>query len=294
MESLPAVRLDSGMTNTTATDSLTTLVIGGHGKTGRRVAQRLAALGRDVRVGSRSTVPTFDWNDQATWPAALDGVTAAYVTFQPDLAVPGATDAIAAFGAAARRHGLDRLVLLSGRGEPEAQACEQILLTSGVDTTIVRCSFFAQNFSEHFLRDAVLDGVIAFPAGDVREPIVDADDIADVVAAALTEPFHTGELYELTGPRLLTFADAVGEIAAATGRRITIVPVSIEDYAVRMKAAGVPEDVASLVNYLFGEVLDGRSAHVVNGVERALGRPARDFADYARDAAATGVWEVRS
>jgi uncharacterized protein YbjT (DUF2867 family) len=286
------MRLDGGMTNTTATDSPTTLVIGGHGKTGRRVAQRLAAMGRDVRVGSRSTVPTFDWNDQATWPAALDGVSAAYVTFQPDLAVPGATEAIAAFGVVAHRHGLDRLVLLSGRGEPEAQACEEILLTSGVDTTIVRCSFFAQNFSEHFLRDAVLDGVIAFPAGDVREAIVDADDIADVAVRALTETGHENRVHELTGPRLLSFAEMAAVLSAATGREITYQSITPDEYAAAAIEAGLPFDDAEMLATLFGDIFDGHNESVTRGVEDVLGRPARDFTDFAAATAPSGVWSL--
>jgi hypothetical protein len=114
------------VTETTSTTP-TTPVIGGHGKTGRRVAERLAAAGRATRVASRSTTPAFDWHDASTWPGALDGVASAYVTFQPDLAVPGALEIIGAFGAAAHAYGLDHLVLLSGRGEDAAQACEVAL-----------------------------------------------------------------------------------------------------------------------------------------------------------------------
>ncbi len=86
--------------------------------------------------------------------------------------------------------------------------------------TILRSSFFSQNFSESFFLEPILGGEVALPAGDVPEPFVDAEDIADVAVAALTEDGHAGELYELTGPRLLTFAEAVGEISRATGRKV--------------------------------------------------------------------------
>lgn len=267
-----------------------TLVLGGKGKTGRRVVQRLRARELPVRVGSRSGEPPFDWEDRDTWAPALEGATAAYVSFFPDLAVAGATDAIAAFSELAVAGGTRRLVLLSGRGEAEAQSAERALQDSGADWTIVRCSWFAQNFSESLFLDPVLAGEVALPAGSVAEPFVDADDIADVAVAALTEDAHVGQLYELTGPRLLTFTEAVAEIAHVTGRSIRYVPVSIEDWTTASTDAGLPDDMVSFLVYLFTEVCDGRNAHLADGVQRALGRQPRDFRDYARTAAATGVW----
>ena len=202
------------------------LIIGGTGKTGRRVAARLQERGLPVRIGSRSGTPPFDWEDRATWAPALHGARAAYVSYFPDIAVPGAPDAIAELARVAVAGGTRRLVLLSGRGEEEAQRAEQELIASGADWTIVRCSWFSQNFSEDHLRDAVLAGELALPVGDVPEPFVDADDIADVAVAALTDDRHIGELYELTGPRLLTFEEAVGEIGAASGRDVRLAQVS--------------------------------------------------------------------
>jgi uncharacterized protein YbjT (DUF2867 family) len=268
----------------------TTLVVGGTGKTGRRVAERLQARDLPVRIGSRSGAPPFDWEDRSTWAPALQGTAAAYVSYFPDLAVPGAPEAIAAFAEQALAAGTRRLVLLSGRGEEEAQRAEQALAETDAEWTIVRCSWFSQNFSESYLLEPVLAGEVVLPAGDVPEPFVDADDIADVAVAALTQQGHAGRLYELTGPRLLTFADAVGEIARASGREIRFVPVTIEQYAGALAGHGLPDDVVALITYLFAEVLDGRNARLADGVELALGRAPRDFADYARRTAATGVW----
>ena len=278
------------MTNNT--DHRPTLIIGGHGKTGRRVAERLAAAGRATRIASRSTTPAFDWNDRSSWPAVLDGVGHAYLTFQPDLAVPGTTEIITALGAAARTHGLDHLVLLSGRGEPEAQACERALADSGVPTTVVRCSFFAQNFSEHFLVAAVAQGVIALPAGEVTEPIVDADDIAEVAAAALLGRIPIGRVYELTGPRLLTFHDVAADLSAATGRPIAYLPVSPAEYVAAAIEDGVPADEARMLGELFAHIFDGHNSTLATGVTEALGRPARDFAAFAERAAAAGAWDL--
>jgi len=270
--------------------SSSTLVIGGNGKTGRRVAARLIQLEVPVRIGSRSGEPLFDWQDPSTWEAVLEGIENVYVTFYPDLAVPGAPEAIQAFTELAKKTGIKKLVLLSGRGEEEAQKCEKIVMESGLDWTILRTSWFNQNFSEAFLRDFVLSGVVALPAGEVTEPFIDADDIADVAVAALTEPGHTGQLYELTGPSLLTFDEVVGEIVKVSGRDITYVPISTEDFVAGMTEQGVPADYVGLISYLFTEVLDGRNSYVTDGVQRALGRPPKEFKQYAKDAAATGVW----
>ncbi|MGW9211797.1 NAD(P)H-binding protein [Embleya sp. NPDC055664] len=266
------------------------LVLGGTGKTGRRIVDLLRARDLDVRVGSRREDPPFDWENPATWPAALMDVDSVYVSFQPDLAVPGAPEAIRAFTETAISAGIRHLVLLSGRGEAEAQACEQIVADSGIPWTVLRASWFSQIFSESFLAEPVLEGEVVLPVGDVGEPFVDADDIAEVAVAVLTEKGHHGRLYELTGPRLLTFADAVAEIAAATGRPIGFVPVGADEYAKALAEAGLPAGDIDFVTYLFTTVLDGRNAHLEDGVHRVLGRAPRDFADYARTTAAAGIW----
>ena len=267
-----------------------TLVVGGTGKTGRRVAERLTARGVPVRIGSRSAEPPFDWADQSTWAPTLRDVESAYVTYYPDLAVPGAADKVRAFAELAVNSGVGRLVLLSGRGEPGALLGEQAVRESGAEWTILRSTWFSQNFSEGFFLDQVLSGEVGLPAGGVEEPFVDADDIAEIAVEALTEDTHVGQVYELTGPRLLTFAEAVEEIGKASGREIRYVQVSMGQYKSLLAEHQVPADFVWLIDYLFTEVLDGRNASLTDGVQRALGRPPRDFADYARDAATTGVW----
>ena len=281
------------MNSTTRSEGLT-LVLGGTGKTGRRVVERLANRSVPTRVASRGGDPPFDWGDKGTWDAALDGVTAAYISYAPDLAIPGATDAIRAFVERAVERGVRRLVLLSGRGEEEAQLCELIIQRPEVEWTVVRASWFCQNFSEGEFLDMVLAGEITLPAGDVPEPFVDVDDIADVAVAALTEDGHAGQIYELTGPRLLTFAEAVDEIAQASGRTIRYIQIPPEAFAAGVAEAGLPEDILWLLNYLFATVLDGRNAYLADGVRRALSREPRDFAEFARQTAAAGVWDVPS
>lgn len=278
------------MSNQTPKPTGLTLVLGGTGKTGRRIAAALEAKGVPTRIGSRSASPAFDWHREAGWDACLEAVEAVYINYAPDLAMPGAPDAIQAFVDRAKRHGVKRLVLLSGRGEAEAQACERIVQASGVEWTIVRASWFNQNFSEGAFLEMVMAGQITLPAGDIPEPFVDVDDIAEVAVVALTEPGHAGEIYEVTGPRLMTFADIATELSKATGREIVYIPVPHDAFVAGVKASGAPEEVVWMLDYLFTTVLDGRNAHLTDGIQRALGRPPQDFADYAKAVAATGLW----
>ena len=292
MDRLAAVGLDGRMTNAPLD---TVLVLGGTGTTGRRVVERLGRRDHPVRIGSRHGEPPFAWEDPTTWDAVLTGVDAAYLAYHPDVSFPGAAEAIAGVAAAAVRHGVRRLVLLSGRGEEAAEPAEQAVRAvqeAGAEWTVLRAAWFAQNFSEHFLLEPVLAGEIALPAGDVAEPFLDVDDLADVAVAALTEDGHGGRTYELTGPRLLTFADAAAELTRVVGRPVRYVPVTAEDFRAGAADAGVPaEDVDALTD-LFARVLDGHNAFVTDDVERVLGRPARDFAEYARTAAAAGAWDL--
>ncbi|MFI8390412.1 NAD(P)H-binding protein [Streptomyces sp. NPDC085540] len=267
-----------------------TLVIGGTGKTGRKVAEGLTSQGRPVRVGSRCGEPAFDWNDPTTWLPALEGVDRVYVTYYPDLAFPGAAVQVTAFAEVAVAAGARRLVLLSGRGEEAARTSEEGLKATGADWTIVRSSWFNQNFDESFFLDSVRAGEIVLPTADAVEAFVDTGDVADVVVAALTDDRHIGKTYELSGPRLMGFEDVAAELSKATGREIAYAPIPMEDYRAVLRENGLPEEFAEL----FTLILDGRNAHLVNGVEEVLGRSPRDFSDFAREAAATGVWDVRA
>jgi uncharacterized protein YbjT (DUF2867 family) len=268
------------------------LVLGGTGKSGRRVADRLTRMGVPVRVGSRTAATPFRWEDPATWSSGVSGVRAAYVCYHPDLAVPGAAETVSSFARVATDAGVQRLVLLSGRGETEAERAEDLVRAVSPGTTVARCSFFAQNFSEGAFLPEVLDGALHLPVGQVREPFVDLDDVADVAVAALTDDRHAGQLYELTGPDLLTFDEALAEVSVAAGRPVQLRRMSPEAYAAAARGHGVPEEVLGLLMYLFTEVLDGRNASVTDGVERALGQAPRPFRAFAENAARGGAWQV--
>ncbi|MBB4887781.1 NAD(P)H-binding protein [Streptomyces netropsis] len=269
------------------------LVLGGTGKTGRRVVVRLQQRGHDVRVASRKGPNPFDWDDENTWEPVLAGAGAAYLV---DSRLGDAAPSMSSFSKLAVSSGVERLVLLSHRdwavsdGE-EKLPCERAVRESGAEWTILKPAWFVQNFSEEsFFRGQVVDGEVVLPTGDGVEPFIDAEDIADVAVATLTEDGHGGQAYELSGPRLLSLGAVVDEIARATGRSITYRPVSSADFAAYGTENGLPEDFTAMLNLLFGWISENRFAQLADGVQRVLGREPRDFADYVRATAVTGVW----
>ncbi|WP_033959418.1 SDR family oxidoreductase [Psychroserpens jangbogonensis] len=270
------------------------LVIGGTGKTGRKVARKLIEIGHNVRIGSRSASPSFDWDNSETWSESMQGMDKVYITFQPDLAVPGALEAIEELTKQAKRCGVKKLVLLSGKGEREAELCEQVVIHSGLDYTIVRASWFNQNFSESFFLEPILEGFVALPQADVKVPYVDTDDIADVAVVALINKEHNGKIYQLTGPRVLTFKDVIKDISEVTGRDIAFTPIALPAYTKVMKQQGVPANFIWLVEYLFSEVLGNpNNSEITNDIENVLGRKPKDFSEYIKETAATGIWNSK-
>ncbi|PZF80455.1 NAD(P)H-binding protein [Jiangella anatolica] len=276
---------------------MTILLTGATGKIGRRVGARLRDLDVPVRPAGRGSTPPFDWTDESSWPAALDGVRAAFV-------VPyDGAQLTRPFVAAAIRAGVERIVLLSGRGvdvpdylPPEWMAGnahvdgEAALRAADVDWTILRPGWFAQNFSEGFFRDAVLAGELRLPGGDGAASFVDAEDIAAVAVAALTEDDHVGSTYELSGPRAVTLAEAVAEIAAASGRDVRYAHVDHDDFVRELVDQGWAPDDAEGYAVMVSPLRRGIDAYLSDGVEKVLGRPARDFRDVVREAAAAGAW----
>lgn len=267
------------------------LVIGGTGKTGRRAVAELEKQNHNISVGSRSSHPAFDWDDPNTFAQALKGMDRAYIAYYPDLAVPGAKEAISALTETALKEGLEKVVLLSGKGETEAEACEAIVANSGLNYTLVRASWFNQNFSESFFLEPILAGHVALPMAEVEIPFVDADDIAEVAAKVLLDDAYNNQTITVTGPRKLTFRAAIQEIAHETNRAISFQAISLEEYMDGMKNAGLPDDYVWLFGYLFKEVLGNAENQVVSSdVENILGRKATDFSEFAKRTAQTGVW----
>ena len=268
------------------------LIVGANGKTGSRVQSRLENQDIDTLGVSRSTSPSFDWTQPGNWSDVLQGIDAAYLTYHPDLSVPEAKGHIGEFCKLATEAGVNHVVLLSGRGEEGAARAEQALKDSGLAWNIVQASWFAQNFSENFMLDSILEGQMIMPKGTASEPFIDIDDIADVVVATLMEPGLHNRLFEVTGPRLMSFRDCASEISAASGRHVKLVEVPMETYVEGLRNQQLPEELISILHELFSDLFDGRNANIARGVEEALGRPATDFKTYATKAAASGVWNT--
>ncbi|NKI39973.1 NAD(P)H-binding protein [Streptomyces physcomitrii] len=273
------------------------LVLGGTGKTGRRLVSTLRARGAEVRAASRSGEVRFDWDDRSTWAPAFTGVRAAYVVDLQDK--PGQWDAetqIRALAEQAVAQGVERLVLLQARvhglvGGKDLKAGEGAVRESGAEWTILRPNWFFQNFDEGVLFDAVLAGELRLPAGQGREPFVDAGDVAEVAAAALLEDGHQGQIHELSGPASLSLAEAAALLSEASGREIRYVPVDHQEYVDELVSYEVPADYALFVADLVAQIRDNHNTATTPTVERILGRPPRDFADFAKSAAADGVWQ---
>lgn len=269
---------------------------GGNGKTGRRIARRLRDAGQPVRTASRATGGIrLDLGDSATWAPALDGVTAAYV-MEPSLQTGAeGRERIPRFVSEAVAAGVRRLVLLTASGVDQIddhplKAAEQAVRGSGVNWTILRPDWFAQNFSEGPWLPGVLEGTLALPTGDGRVPFIDAEDIAEVAAAALTEDRHNGQIYQLTGSRAIGFGEAADLIGKAAGRTVRHVDVAPEVFVERQVAVGVPPESAWLLAGVLVAIRDGEGTEVSDGVERALGRPPRPFEEYVTETAAAGHW----
>lgn len=268
---------------------LNVLVIAANGKTGRRVVPLLAARGAMVRRGSRSSTPAFDWAMRETWADALAGMDAVYVVYQPDLAVPGAPDDIRDFTQVAMEQGVRKVVLLSGRGVKEAEVAEQIVADSDLGWTHVRAAWFNQNFSEGDFAYMTQSGLIALPMGDTVEPIIDADDIAEVVAVALIDTSLNGQSLDLSGPEALTHDQIAAELSTAAGREIRYESISDDSFRATLTDLSVPTEYIDLLAYLFDVTRSGVNAAPTNDVERVLGRPAKSFAEFAANAAREGL-----
>lgn len=274
------------------------LVLGGTGTTGRRIVERLRAAGHRTRVASRSRGDVIvDLDDSSTWAPALGGTRAAYL-LEPEMqATEWGQLRIPRFVEAAVAAGLQRLVLLSAPGVEGNEKhplwrAEEAVRNSRLEWTIVRPTWFAQNFSEVLWRPGILAGTLALPAGDGATAFADAEDIADVATTALIHDGHNGETYVVTGPRAVTFGEATDLISAAIGRRIRYVDISDEEFIHAQVADGVPADVAKLLAGIYAAIRAGNAAATFDGVPRALGRPARPFESYVSTTATSGAWRT--
>lgn len=275
------------------------LVTGATGKSGSRVVRQLRARGLPVRAAARGGEHVFDWTDSGTWDAALEGARSAYLVQLDE------TKLVRPFVELAVEHGLQRIVLASGRGLDDPGYAtdttgmldglldsEAAVRESGLEWTISRPGWFAQNFSEGFFADAIRAGEVRLPTGDGAASFIDAEDIAAVVVAALTEDGHSGQVYEVSGGEALTLAQAVATISEAAGREIRYVPLSVDDFIAELVEQGLSRDDAQAYADMVEPIRAGADAYLSDGVQRALGRPPRTFAEFAESTAEEGGWAV--
>ncbi|GGZ32665.1 NmrA family protein [Streptomyces inusitatus] len=271
-------------------------MLGATGKTGRRLVPLLRAAGHRVRAASRSGEVTFDWDRPDTWAPALDGANTVQLVAPEDPEPVGALVRQAVAG------GVTRFVVLSGRGIEHSgdssdfgagmAEAERAVRESGVEWTVIRPNNFNQNFDEDLWGPPVRSGRLALPAGSVPEPFVDVSDVAEVSAVLLTATGdeHHGRIYELSGPRALTFGEAVETMARAAGRPVVFEELTPDAYVAELRAAGVPESFVTALDSMFTLFRAGHTSAPADGVPKLLGRPARSFEEYAAGAAAAGAW----
>jgi uncharacterized protein YbjT (DUF2867 family) len=261
------------------------LVTGGTGKSGRRVARRLTAAGRAVRIAARAGPQPFDWLNADTWAAALDGVSAIYL-----VPPPGAGDVLAAMIAlaqAALARGVRRLVLLSGspvaEGGPGAGQTHLWLRENAADWAVLRPSWFMQNFSEgQHLATIQGQGVIYSATQDGRVPFISADDIAAAAVAALTAPAPLNRDFILTGPEPISYDTVARLIGEAAGRPVAHRRISAEELAAWYRSIDRPALLAQMLGMMDVMIAGGAEDRVTGGVLELTGRPPTDFGAFAR------------
>jgi uncharacterized protein YbjT (DUF2867 family) len=255
------------------------LVVGATGKTGGRVASRLAAAAT-VREASRRGAIRFDWSEPGTYAAAVEGVLGMFLTVAGQ--DPDNPARVAELLATAARSDVERVVLLSARAvefHPDGAlaAVEEVVRTGPLAHTILRPSWFAQNFTEGFLAPDA-DGRVTAPTGEGREPFIDLDDLADVAVAALTDD-RGHDTVNVSGSESLNFGEAVELLAQSTGRSARFIAADPDAYRAQI-ALTMPAEYVAWRMAMFDAIRDGRDAYRSDGVERLLGRPARGFSEW--------------
>ena len=271
------------------------LVIGATGNVGRPLVKALLARGEAVKAASRNGKPVdgaegvvFDVADPMTFPHAFEDVDRAFVMLPS-----GYTEAKALLlpiiEAAATR-GV-KVVLQSVLGVdaddsiPYRQA-EIALEKSGVRWVVLRPNWFTDNFVNYWKPGIDAAGVIAVPAADGKSSFIDARDIADSAAAALTTDRFDGKAFNLTGPEALGYAEAAALISEAIGKPVAYQAVDDDTFVGILVGAGVPEVYARFLASIFYPVREGWTAVVTDDVRTLTGHPARQVAAWVKENAA--------
>ncbi|BCP53967.1 oxidoreductase [Kaistia sp. 32K] len=267
------------------------LLTGGTGKTGRRIAPRLAEAGHDVRLASRRGADAralrgirFDWNDPSTFDAALANREAVYLVAPTD--APESLRAMQPFLDRALAIGIRRYVLLSASSLPKRGpmmgAVHAYLEEHAPEWAVLRPTWFMQNFSEQQHLPTIRDERAIFSAtGEGRVPFIDVEDIAAVAVEALTRDVSFNRDLVLTGPRALSYGDVAEIVGAAIGAGVRHVNLSEGALVERFGAAGMHPDYAAILAGMDIWIASGAEDRLSPDVEAVTGRPPNDFVAYA-------------
>lgn len=270
------------------------LVTAPNSKTGRRVVELLQNANMLVRIASRSTRIKFDWEDTNTWQQAITGVDCAYIILPPNLAFANMAARLQMFVQLCEKNELRRLVLLTGRGEAESEKCEAVLLQSSIASTIVKTSWFSQNFSEGIFLESILNGEVVVPVSGVKEPFIDVNDIAEVVYRSLLDESQNNHVYELTGPDLLSFKDVADMFSEKLNTNVNVTYIPLETYLTELANLGLSHEEIKLTRYLFEQLLDGRNEYITSDLRDLLARDATSFQQFIDNTKCSDVWNVSS
>jgi len=272
--------------------SKTILVVGATGTVGTSVAETLAKRGHRVRAATRDPSKVkgaegvrFDFGDASTFHPALEGAEAVFLLSPVGHA--NSHGLVAPFLGEATRSGA-RIVTMTAAGVEyddsiPLRKIELDVERSGAPHVFLRPSWFNQNFETYWYSTIQSDGVIALPAADSKTTFIDARDIGEAAAVALTSPAHLGKAYTLTGPEALTYAEAAAILSEVAGRTIRYESIDDARFGKALAAAGLPPDYAGLLTALFGFVRQGAASQVDPSLAAILGRAPRSLKDYARD-----------
>ena len=283
------------------------VVTGALGNVGSAVVKALSERGADVRAadiapdalterfGQELEVARLDFGDAATFGPVLEGAQSLFLIRPPAISRVGPT--LNRFLDAAVEAGVEHVVFSSVAGAENDRIVphhrvEQHLLQSGLEWTMLRPGFFSQNIGSAYRRDIVEDDRVFIPAGEGRVAFIDARDIGEVAALALTEDGHRGQAYHLTGPEAMTIDEVAAVLSDVLGRTIRYEPASALGYFRHLRGQGLVVVQAVVQTILHVGLRKGDAEPVTDTVERLLGRPARTVREYLTDYAAT--WSVSS
>jgi uncharacterized protein YbjT (DUF2867 family) len=276
------------------------LIAGATGTNGRELVAQLTARSIPVRILARDPeraqslaadgieIVRGDLTDRASLEKAMEGIEKAYVVtaIRPDT-----VELFSNFFTAAQKAGVGHVVKFSGLGadlsssstviRQHAQS-DTLLTESGLDYTILRPNSFYQNML--WQAEAIRSGgAFYMPLADARQTMIDVRDIAEITAKILTEPGHTGKVYDLTGPQSLNFHDVAAAIGEVIGKPVAYVPISTGAAEDAMRTNGMPEWDAHVLAEIQAAFATGAYAAVDPTAEQLLGRTPRSFGDFIAD-----------